>query len=296
MVGGPTGIGKSDIAVRLALRYNGIIVGADSVQIYRGMDIGSGKVSEKEKCGIPHTMIDIVYPNESYSVQKYCNEAQKVIERAHAQHKTPIVVGGTGLYLNALIHRQNFADAQPNAELRAQYVGILQKYGEQYLHDLLREVDENSADKIAVNDTKRVIRALEIYAQTGKRKSENVSSVRNPYDIKFYILQTVREKLYAKIDARVEKMFHSGLVEEVVSLRDYWEYPSMQAIGYKEIICALQNNTDPCAAMQKIQQNTRRYAKRQISFLKWIQAEKTYVSENFYTNILATADEWIEKE
>lgn len=296
IIGGPTGIGKSDVAVKLALRYNAVIIGADSMQIYKGMDIGTGKIREEEKHGIPHTMIDIVAPNADYSVQKYCSDAKKIIAAVHAENRLPIVVGGTGLYINALINEQNFADAKPNPQMREKYLSLYREHGAQYLHELLQQVDAVSAQKIAVNDVKRTVRALEIYEQTGQSKSASVASNKSPFDIRFYILQTEREKLYDKINKRVANMLQCGLVQEVLSLQPYWNCRSMQAIGYKEVISALQTEQDPYGTIEEIRQNSRRYAKRQITFFKWIDAPKIYVDEDFYQNITYTADSWLNEE
>ena len=296
IVGGPTGIGKSEVAVRLAQRYNATIVGADSMQIYRGMNIGTGKISEREKCGIPHAMIDIISPNTQYSVQNYVQDAQKAIGAAHRQRQLPIVVGGTGLYINALIHEQNFATAEPNVLMREKYMTIFREHGAEYLHDLLQKIDPQSAENIAVNDVKRVIRALEIYDQTGKAKSTAVASRQSTYDIRFYVLQTERERLYDRIDRRVDAMLQNGWIQEVLELRPFWGCRSMEAIGYREIIAALQADRDPYEMRETIQRNTRRYAKRQITFFKWIQADKkAYVNEDFFQNITATADKWVEE-
>lgn len=296
IIGGPTGIGKSDMAVRLALRYDkSFIIGADSMQIYKGMDVGTGKVTEKEKCGIEHTMIDILCPNELYSVQNYVEDAKAIINKAHNDGKLPIIVGGTGLYINAIINEQNFAGAKPNPAIRAKYNEIAFKNGNKYLHDMLRAVDETSADNISVNDTKRIVRAMEIYEQKSKKKSETVTSKKSEYDIKFFVLETDRTQLYDRINLRVEKMFDLGFVDEVIGLKNFWDCRSMEAIGYKEIINALKNDDNPLLTKDSIKQNTRRYAKRQIAFFKWISAQKNYVSGDFYKNIVSVCDEWLQE-
>lgn len=293
MIGGPTGIGKSAVAVQLALRYNSVIIGADSMQIYKGMDIGTGKVTEQEKQGILHTMIDIVMPNQDYSVQKYVFDAKNEIANALHQGKIPIVVGGTGLYLNALINEQNFAEAAPNSQIREYYYAVYRERGAEHLHKLLYNVDSTTAAKISPNDVKRTIRALEIYNVTGKKKSESISEHKSTYDIKFFVLESERQLLYNKIDTRVDAMFQNGLIDEVKRLQPYWECRSMQAIGYKEIIEKIKNNNTPYDAIDAIKQNSRRYAKRQITFLKWIQAEKTHVSKDYYHTIAAGTDQWL---
>lgn len=295
-IGGPTATGKSDIAVKLALKYNAIVIGADSMQIYRGMDIGTGKITEEEKCGIEHTMIDIVYPDKEYSVQNYVADAKKIIQRAHKNGVLPIVAGGTGLYINSLINNPNFAQTPPDKELRERYVKIAETNGALYLHELLAKRDKTAAQKIAVNDIKRTIRALEIIEQTGKTKTEIIRNEKCDYDVLFFVMDPDRQELYQRINARVDKMFEKGLIDEVRSLSAYWGCRSMQAIGYKETINALQNGIDFNSVCEEIKQNSRRYAKRQTTFFKWIQAEKQYVNENYYEHISAIADKWLQED
>ncbi len=293
IIGGPTGIGKSELAVKLAKRYNAVILSADSAQIYKGMNIGTGKITESEKCGILHTMIDIVNPNEDYSVQNYCNEAKKIISQLHIKNRLPIVVGGTGLYINALINEQNFADAKPDYELRERLRAICDEKGAAELHAMLQAVDKQSAEKIPVNDVKRTIRALEIHSQTGKSKSQSVTQKTCPYDVKFFIPEMDRTKLYERINLRTDAMIENGLYDEVLSLKPFWECRSMQAIGYKEVIASIKQNISCAETAEIIKQNSRKYAKRQITFFKWISSEKTYVSENFFENTIKITDEWL---
>lgn len=293
IIGGPTGIGKSSLAVKLALKYNGVIIGADSMQIYRGMNIGTGKITEEEKCGIQHSMIDIAQPDCEYSVQKYHSDASKHIQSALNNGKLPIVVGGTGLYINALINEQNFAKTAPDNAVREKYKQIAENSGTECLHDMLKEIDAQSAEKISPNDAKRIIRALEIFEQTGKKKSEIAQTRKSAYNIKFLILQSERQELYNKINARVETMFKSGLIDEVMALKNYWDCRSMQAIGYKEIISALKSNSNPLNTSEEIKQNTRRYAKRQITFFKWINSDKTYIENDFMRNSESVIDNWL---
>ncbi len=293
IIGGPTGIGKSELAVRLAERYNSVIVSADSAQIYKGMNIGTGKVTESEKHSILHTMLDIISPDEDYSVQKYYSDATKVIKKLHSENRLPIVVGGTGLYINALLNEQNFADAKPNYELRERLKAIHNEKGAEELHAMLQKEDKESAEKIPVNDVKRTIRALEIYLQTGKSKSQSVSQKHCSYDVKFFVPAMERAKLYERINSRVDRMFEDGLYEEVCSLKPFWNCRSMQAIGYKEVIAAIKENISISETKEVIKQNSRRYAKRQITFFKWIRAEKSYVSEIYFDNIIKTTDKWL---
>ncbi|MDE7394772.1 MAG: tRNA (adenosine(37)-N6)-dimethylallyltransferase MiaA [Clostridiales bacterium] len=293
-IGGPTGIGKSALGISLAKRYNGVIVSADSMQIYQGMDIGTGKVTESEKAGVTHTMIDIVAPNEDYSVQKYCIEATRHIQEAWKNKQLPIVTGGTGLYINALLHPQNFAQAAPNTAVRQKYETLYREGGAERLHAELEKIDPISAKKISVQDVKRTIRALEIFETTGQRKSENAKQTDAEFAYLFLIPETERTALYTAINRRVDQMMASGFVEEVKNLQPYWSARSMEAIGYREIIQALQNGEDPRApnTIETIKQNTRRYAKRQITFFKWIQAEKHYIQQPYFDNAVSIADSW----
>lgn len=295
-IGGPTGIGKSSLGISLAKRYNGVIVSADSMQIYKGMDIGTGKVTEAEKAGVLHTMLDIVAPNEDFSVQKYCVEATKHIKEAWKNEQLPIVVGGTGLYINALLHPQNFAEAAPDAAVRKKYEALYREEGAERLHAALEKADPISAKKIAVQDVKRTIRALEIFETTGQSKSEKARQTDADFSYLFVIPDTERATLYDAINRRVDAMMTNGFVEEVKKLQPYWNARSMEAIGYREIIQALQNGEDPHAlkTIETIKQNTRRYAKRQITFFKWIQAEKHYIRQPFFENAVAVADPWYE--
>ena len=295
IIGGPTGIGKSELGVKLALRYNGVVIGADSMQIYKGLNIGTGKIKEEEKCGILHSMIDILSPRDDYSVQKYVIDAKREIAKAHAAGKLPIVVGGTGLYINALINEQNFAATAPNIELRKKYSRLADEKGAEYLHEMLKNVDPQSAERISVNDTKRVIRALEIFESVGVSKSEAVSVQKSHYDVKFYVLETDRNILYDRINRRVDKMFAEGFADEVIGLKEYWNCRCMEAIGYRELIGALQYGLAPDSVIDTVKQNSRRYAKRQITFFKWICADKQFVGEDFYENVTDTADLWIKE-
>ena len=296
-IGGPTGIGKSALAIALAKRYNGVVVSADSMQIYQGMDIGTGKVTEGEKAGVLHTMLSIIAPNEDYSVQRYAVDATKQIEAAWAQKQLPIVTGGTGLYINALLHPQNFAEAAPNAAVRQKYEAIYREEGAERLHAVLESVDPVSASKISTHDIKRTIRALEIFETTGQSKSENAKQTDADFSYLFLIPETDRALLYAAINQRVDAMLQNGFVEEVKRLRPYWNARSMEAIGYREIIEALQSGDDPLApkVTEKIKQNSRRYAKRQITFFKWIEAEKHYIKAPFLENAVALADSWLKE-
>ncbi len=294
-IGGPTGIGKSSLAIELAKLYNGSIVGADSMQIYRGLNIGTGKVKEDEKQGITHAMIDIVLPQTNYSVQQYCNDAIQCLQKAAANGKLPIVVGGTGQYINALLHPQNFAGAAPDKEVREKYVRLCAQQGSASLHRQLEAVDPQSAAKISPNDQKRIIRALEIFETTGRTKSQAAQQNDATFDYLFLLPELERQTLYVNIEKRIDVMLQEGWVDEVKALRPYWNERCMEAIGYREIITALQNNIDPRSesVVNTIKQNTRRYAKRQITFFKWIRANKVFLQQPYLQNATGIVQKWL---
>lgn len=278
VITGPTAVGKSNLAVEAALRKNGEVVSADSMQIYKGMDIGTGKIMPHETKGVPHHMIDIALPNEEYSVGRYVLEARQKISDIAYRGKLPVIVGGTGLYIKALLLRHNFADTLKDEELRSKLQQFATVNGAKALHDKLREVDPRSAETIEINDVKRVIRALEIFYASGKPKSEHKDELEPLYDYKLYVLCDEREKLYDRIERRVDKMFDCGLVDEVKGLYQYKNCNSMQAIGYKEVVSYLEGNLSLDEAIESVKRGSRRYAKRQMTFFRGMKLEKTFVS------------------
>ena len=281
---GPTASGKSALALELAKKFDGVVISADSMQIYRGLDIGTAKESKEIREAIPHKMIDIVDAGEEFSVAEYAEMAKREIEIAQKQGKLPIVVGGTGLYFEALIFPMSFANTVKNTELRNQLAKELEEYGAEYLHSKLEEVDKATAERLHTNDTKRVIRALEIVLTTGKTLEENKDEgVCESPNVIMIGLNTDRAKLYERINERVDEMFDAGLVNEVYSVGSF-DYQSMQAIGYKEFAEIKPQKVgdnyvldDETLAMvkDKIKQHTRNYAKRQLTwfrkydFVKW---------------------------
>ncbi len=282
---GATASGKSAVSVELAKRFDAEIISADSMQIYRGMDIGTGKITLDEQQGVRHHLIDIVEPNEDFSVGEYVSRAYKVIDELCRCGKKIIVTGGTGLYVNALINGMNFANAPCDYELRDKLKNIAKEKGNDYLHDKLKKIDAVSAEKIAINDVKRIVRAIEIYELTGKRKSDSVkTSPKIPY--RLFALSLPREELYSRIERRVDGMFNSGLIDEVKSLYVYKDCKSMQAIGYKEIIDGLQNDENVAEIIERVKLNSRRYAKRQLTYFRNMSANVEWVERDFVENIL----------
>lgn len=276
VIGGPTAIGKSDFAVDIALAFGGEVVGADSMQVYRGMDIGTGKVTEAEKRGVPHHMIDVADPSERYTVGRYLEQATAAIDDILSRGKLPVVVGGTGLYLNALLCGLNLPGADGAEEVRAKWKKILAERGGDYVYARLKEADYRSAEKISPSDSKRVIRALEIYEVTGVPKSEAATCGECRYDYKFIVLDCPREMLYERINARVDKMFAAGLESEARVLAAYRDCGSMQALGYKQIFEAMDGRyASKEELMESVKRLTRNYAKRQLTFLRGIKAEKS---------------------
>ena len=277
VIGGPTASGKTDLAVHLAQNLNGEIVSADSMQIYRFMDIGTAKPTLEEQRGIPHHMIDIIDPDEAFSVAEYKKMAEEKIKDIISRGKIPIVAGGTGLYLNALIYNIQFSKTQSDWEFRERMHELAKEKGAEYLHEKLRQADPVSASLIHPNNIVRVIRALEVFETTKRPISEHqIESRVNPpeYDYKVFGLYVDREVLYKRIDARVDKMMEMGLIKEVEGLleKGYTKNSlALQAIGYKELIAAMENKYSFDEAVGRIKLGTRHYAKRQLTWFKKIE-------------------------
>ena len=282
---GPTAIGKSDAAVEFALKTGCSVIGADSMQVYRGLDVGTGKITKEEMRGVPHYMIDVADPDEDYSVGRYVTEAEAVIKR---QSEAPLIVGGTGLYVTSLVCGSDFGGVGKDEVVRNKWKNILAEKGKEYVYDYLKKIDAQSAEKINVNDTKRVIRAIEIYEIAGVPKSALVAESNRKYDAKTVVLyDDDRNALYERINARVDKMFACGLIDEVQSLIKYENCGSMQAIGYKEVIEYLKGQISKEEAVEKVKQNSRNYAKRQLTYFKGMKIEnKEYVKFDDFDEIL----------
>lgn len=273
---GPTGSGKTKTAIRICQALNAEIVSMDSMQVYRGMDIGTAKPTKEDLAAAPHHMIDVVEPDQMFTVSMYREMACRAIDDILARGKTPLLVGGTGLYLQALSYEMSLGENGADNALREALQQIAgEKDGPQRLHERLRQVDPASADKLHPNDVRRVIRALEIYETSGKAKSEQADEQRRegPYHVLVYGLSLPREQMYARINARVDEMVKSGLVDEVEGLLARGIEPkpeggAMQAIGYKEIVSALRGEMTMERAVDLIKQGSRRYAKRQWTWFR----------------------------
>ncbi len=271
---GATASGKTSLAIACAKRFNGEIISADALLVYQDLNIGTAKPTETEKAGIPHYMIDVVSPYSNFSVSDYERLALPIVERLLREGKMPIICGGTGFYIQSLLYKSQFGGAGANEAIRKKYEDLYAQYGAEYVHGLLAKVDRLSAEKLHANDSKRVIRALEIYELTGKPKSEQQDEQIPRFPFVAVSIDYPREMLYARINARVEQMFASGLVKEVKTLLESGVSPDsqcMQGIGYKEIIAGMQTGASEREMVELIQKNTRNYAKRQQTFFKRMQ-------------------------
>ncbi len=272
VVCGPTGSGKTATAINIAEKFGGEIISADSVAIYKGLDIGSAKPTEEQLARVKHYMIDVVSPFDEFSVKKNKKSALIAVEEIFSKGKIPIICGGTGFYINSVLYKMSYGNHSASPEIRKKYDEILKNKGKDYLFDLLKKVDEESAAKLHPNDVMRVVRAIEIYETTGVKKSDVKDELRPRFDFVAITPTFDREVLYSRINTRVDEMFKNGLKEEVEGLIKKGvngEMQSMQGIGYKETLRAILNGEE--MPVEEIKTNSRRYAKRQITFFKKMQ-------------------------
>ena len=284
---GPTAVGKTALAIALAKALDGEVISCDSMQIYRGMDIGTAKATASERGEIPHHLIDIREPDEDFSCADYATLARECIDDIVARGKTPIFCGGTGLYLNSVLEISSFAQTTRSDTFRAEMEELARQNGNSALHARLAEVDPESAAQIHENNVKRVIRALEIYASTGKKKSELDAlskSADAPYDATVFFLSAKdKDSLYSRIEKRVDMMLEEGLLDECKRLYDKGYLsngmPSSEAIGYKELVPYIEgrDTLENCVAQLKL--STRHYAKRQITWFKKNQSYHTIYTD-----------------
>ncbi len=271
---GATASGKTALAVDCAQKLNTEIVSADSMLVYKDLNIGTAKPTEEEKKGIVHHLVDVVDPTSAFSVSDYEKAALPIVEKLLAEGKTPVICGGTGFYIQSLLYKSQFGGVGANEEIRKKYERICADKGVDYLHGLLAQVDRESAEKLHANDVKRVIRALEIYEITGRAKSEQHDEAIPRFDFLAVSIEYPREKLYERINLRVEQMLANGLIEEVQNLLARGvthDMQCMQGIGYKEVAEGLQKGFSTAEIVENIQKNTRNYAKRQQTFFKRMQ-------------------------
>ena len=277
---GPTAVGKTALSIKLAKKVGGEIISADSMQVYRHMDIGSAKIRPEEMEGVPHHLIDILEPWEEFNVTVFQKKAKKAIADIESRGRIPILAGGTGFYIQAVLYDIDFTENKEDTSIRKALERTAQEKGAEYLHQMLREVDPQSASQIHANNIKRVVRALEYYMQTGQKISEHNERERgreSAYNACYFVLNDHRETVYARIDRRVDKMLAEGLVEEVKALKKMGctrDLVSMQGLGYKEILGFLDGEYDLDRAVYMIKRDTRHFAKRQLT---WFRRERDVI-------------------
>lgn len=270
---GPTSVGKTSLSIKLAQKLNGEIISADSMQVYKGMDIGTAKISQNQMQGITHHLIDIIKPDENYNAAIFSQMAAKCIDEINDRNSVPILVGGTGFYIQAVLYGIDFTDGDENPEYRKQLEYRISCGEADALYKELLAVDEEAARKISPNDHKRIIRALEFFNTSGKKISEHNSrekSRKSPYNFTFFVINDIRDHLYNNIDLRVDEMISDGLVEEVKYLyeNNLISGTAAQGIGYKQLISYFNKEYDLEEAIRIIKRDTRHYAKRQITWFK----------------------------
>ncbi len=301
---GPTASGKTALAVELALRHRGEVVSADSMQIYRRMDIGTAKPTQAEMRGVPHHMLDVADPEEDFSVARYVDMAAKCVDDILSRGKLPILAGGTGLYIDSLLSGRTFAPFQPDSPLRGQLEEQLRREGGAAMLARLAQVDPDSAARLHPNDEKRIVRALEVYQSTGKTITQHnleTQAIPPRYDaLTLALAFERREDMWSRIDRRVDQMMDQGLVAEVQGLLDSGvpaKCTAMQAIGYKEMAAALLSGGDVRSAAEEIQLRSRQYAKRQLTWFRRNKAARWLLwgREPDFAAALQTSTEYMEE-
>ena len=284
---GPTAVGKTKASIGLAKAIGGEIISADSMQVYKQMDIGSAKIKPAEMEGVSHYLVDVLEPNDEFHVVRFQQMAKQAMQEIYAKGKIPILVGGTGFYIQAVLYDIDFSENEKDTSYRDKLEYLAQTKGAAYLHERLMEVDEKSAKDIHANNVKRVIRALEYFHQTGEKISEHNEeqrSKKSPYNFAYFVLNDERGHLYERINLRVDQMITEGLVEEVQSLKDKGytkDMVSMQGLGYKEMLDYLDGRYSLEQAVEIIKRDTRHFAKRQITWFKR-EADVTWINKNEY--------------
>ena len=271
---GPTAVGKTELSIQLAKVIGGEIISADSMQVYKHMDVGSAKITPEEMDGVRHYLVDELEPFDEFHVVKFQEYAQKYLNEIYAHGKIPIIAGGTGFYIQALLNDIDFTEQESDSAYRKELEALAEEHGNQYLHNRLKEVDPESAEAIHPNNRKRVIRALEFYQETGRKISEHNAKEQmrtSPYNFAYFVLNDERSHLYKRIDARVDKMIEDGLEAEVRRLKEMGctkDMVAMQGIGYKEMLSYLDGSYSLEEAVYIIKRETRHFAKRQITWFK----------------------------
>ena len=271
---GPTSVGKTSLSIALARAVDGEIISADSMQVYKHMDIGTAKITQEQMQGVPHYLIDELEPEEEFSVVLFQQLAKKYMEQIYAKNKIPILVGGTGFYIQAVLNDIDFTENDSDQSYRRELEQLLAEHGPEYLHELLKKTDPDSADAIHPNNSKRVIRALEFARLTGDKISEHNKEQRSktsPYRFCYFVLNKNRDELYRTIDQRVDCMLRDGLLDEVKSLaaKGYTrDLVSMKGLGYKELLAYLEGEYCLEEAIDILKRDTRHFAKRQLTWFK----------------------------
>lgn len=283
---GPTAVGKTKLSISLAKALNGEIISADSMQVYKYMDIGSAKITEKEMDGVPHHLIDVLSPFEEFHIVRFQELAKKAMEDIYNRGKTPVFVGGTGFYIQAITKDIDFTEGEEDKQYREELSRLAAEKENEFLHEMLREVDKKSAEEIHANNVKRVIRALEFYKENGfpiSQHNEEQKQNETPYNLAYFVLNAPRDLLYERIDRRVDEMMENGLVKEVQKLKDMGcrrEMTSMQGLGYKEILSFLDGEIPLDEAVRILKRDTRHFAKRQLTWFRresnvvWVDKDK----------------------
>lgn len=288
---GPTAVGKTKLSIDLAKALGGEIISADSMQVYKHMDIGSAKITEKEMDGVPHHLIDVLSPFEEFHIVRFQELAKKAVEDIYSRGRIPVFVGGTGFYIQAVTKDIDFTEGEEDKEYREELSRLAAEKGNEFLHEMLRNIDPKSAEEIHANNVKRVIRALEFYKENGfpiSQHNEEQKQNETPYNLAYFVLNAPRELLYERIDRRVDEMMEKGLVEEVQKLKDMGcrrEMTSMQGLGYKEILSFLEGEVPFEEAVRILKRDTRHFAKRQLTWFRresdviWVDKDKFAFNE-----------------
>ncbi len=286
---GPTAVGKTELSIKLAKAVNGEIISADSIQVYKHMDIGSAKVTKEEMDGVKHYLIDVLEPTDEFNIYVFKKLANEAMEEIYAKGKVPIIAGGTGFYIQSVLYDIEFSNEEGDKSYRHELEKKAANEGVEVIHKMLEQVDPKAASEIHENNLRRVIRALEYYNETGKRISEHNEEQRqknSPYDFKYYVLNMDRDKLYERINLRVDIMLENGLLLEVKKLKDMGyssDLVSMQGIGYKEIREYIDDRCTYDEAVETLKKNTRNFAKRQLT---WFRREEsvTWLNHEAFDN------------
>ncbi len=284
VITGPTSVGKTENSIKLAKALNGEIISADSMQVYRHMDIGTAKITQEEMDGVPHHLIDCLEPTEEFNICLFKEMATKAIDDILSRGKTPIIVGGTGFYIQAVLKDVDFSEEDGDNQVRVELQRLADENGPEFMHKMLSEIDPKASEAIHANNVKRVIRAIEFYKLTGQKISEHnetESQKESPYDYMYFVINNDRDVLYQRIEDRIDIMLRDGLVDEVRRLKEMGctrDMVSMKGLGYKEILSYLEGEISYDEAVYILKRDTRHFAKRQIT---WFKREKDVIWMNY---------------